>query len=63
MPIYEIGGKEVIYLSFEIEADSPEEALAKAHEHWTQGLFHEGDTELQALEVYGEWMSGAGKNA
>ena len=55
MAIYEIGGKEVIYLAFEIEANSPEEALEKAHEHWTQGLFHEGDTELQALEIQGEY--------
>lgn len=63
MAVYEIGGKEVIYLSFEIEADSPEEAIKMAHEHWTQGLFHEGDTELQDLEIQGEITSGANGNA
>lgn len=60
MPIYDVGAKEVIYLSFTVEADSPEEARDKAHELWLQGEFIEGDTGLQDVKVYGSYGKDVG---
>lgn len=55
MPVYDVGAKEVIHLSFFIEADTPEEARQKAHDLWLLGDFQEGDAELQSVEVHGEY--------
>lgn len=62
MATFDVSAREITYLSFIIEADTPAEAITKAKYQYEQGLALIGDTELDrtTLEVCGVY---GGQNA
>jgi hypothetical protein len=55
MPIYDVSAREVTYLSFIIEADTPAEAEEKAKILWGNGMALVGDTVAEEFYVCGEY--------
>lgn len=55
MKTYDVSAREITYLSFVVEANSPAEAVEKARELYAQGEALYGDSELDrtTLEVCG----------
>lgn len=58
MRTFDIDARMITYITLAVEADTPEEALAKAKQLISEGMFLEGDTELDrdSLEIVGEYL-------